>query len=108
MAQANTTAEINLAVKLLSRLNKLELTAIAVWGSLLQVTETQVLRFTLTLSKLSLQRVHNNSRKPSGLLIVDEDVELADSKQNWDSAVCTKRDTRVQPRVSASKPDARV
>ena len=55
--KANTTAEINLVVKLLSRLSKLELTAFAVERPLPQVPETQVLWFTLTLSKLSLQGV---------------------------------------------------
>ena len=83
--KANTMVEINLAVKLLSRLNKLELTAFAVGRSLLQATELQLLRFTLILSKLSLQGVCNNSYESSGLLIVDEDVELAIRKQKLKS-----------------------
>ena len=56
---ANTIAEINLAIKLLSRLNKHELTAFAVGRPLLQVIKTRVLWFTLTLSILSLQGVHD-------------------------------------------------
>ena len=78
--KANTTATINLAIKPLTRLNKLELTAFEVERPLLQVTKTQVLLFTLTLSKLSLQGVRNNSCEPSEVLTVDEDVELAVSK----------------------------
>ena len=45
------------------------------------MTATQVLRFTLTLSKLSLLGVRNNSCEPSGLLLVNEDIERANSKQ---------------------------
>jgi len=49
---ANTVAEANLAAELLSRL-----------------------------SKLNLQGVHNNFCEPNGMLIVNEDVKLAISKQ---------------------------
>ena len=78
--KANTTTKINLAIKSLRRLSKLELTAFEVGRPLFQVTKTQVLRFTLTVRKLSLQGVRNNSCEPSELLTVDEDVELAVSK----------------------------
>jgi len=43
--------------------------------------------FTLILSLLSLQEVHNNSFKLSTLLIIDEDVVLADSKQKLKTAM---------------------
>ena len=77
---ANTEAEANLATKLLPRL-----------------------------SKLSLQGVHINFCEPSGLLIVNEDVELAISIQKLKTSdVGTKHEARVQPRISVTKRDARV
>ena len=100
MVKANITAEINLTVKLLSRLNKLELTAFTVWGPLLQVTETQVLWFTLTLSKFNLQEVRNNFCELSGLLIVDENVELVDSKQKLKIVLSIPNTTLVFSPVS--------
>ena len=79
--KANTMVEINFTIKLLSRPSKLELTTFMAGRTLLQVIKTQVLQFTLTLSKLSLQRVLYNSYEPNRSLIFDEDVELAVSKQ---------------------------
>ena len=79
--KANSTTEINLSFKLLSRLSKLYLTAFAIVRPLLHVTKMQVSRFTLILSKLSLQGAHNNSCELSGLLIIDKNVELAIRKQ---------------------------
>ena len=52
LAQANTAMETTVAAELLSRLGK-----------------------------LSLQEIYNNPRKPIRILIVDEGVELAVSKQ---------------------------
>ena len=78
--KANKMTKINLAVRLLSRPSKLELIEFEVVRPLLQVTEMQLLWFTLILSKLNLQGAHDNSYEPSRLLIVDEDVELAVSK----------------------------
>ena len=42
-------------------------------------------KLVLRLSKLSLQRVRINSREPSRMLIIDEDVKLAISKQRLET-----------------------
>jgi len=69
----------------------------------------QFLRFTLILSKLSLQGFRNNSSERSGLLNVDKDAELVVSKQRLKTVLFIQKATlRVQPRVSTSKRDTRI
>ena len=67
-----------------------------------------VTKLLLSLCKLSLQEDHNNSCLPNGLLIVNEDVKLVISKQRLKTDVGTKREAHIQPRISATKHDARI
>ena len=62
------------------------------------------------LSKFNLQGVRINSSEPNGLLIVDKDVKFTISKQSSLSPprFGTKREVCFQPRISATKRDARI